>query len=68
METVREVTELLQTEQLEHPSGTSPREVRREYFVSDVPAEFRKVGERFLGRELESLVWVDQDDLPWYER
>ncbi|MCB9462133.1 MAG: glutamate racemase [Candidatus Eisenbacteria bacterium] len=68
VETVREVTELLQTEQLEHPAGTSPREVRREYFVSDVPAEFRKVGERFLGRELESLVWVDQDDLPWYER
>ena len=40
----------------------------REYYVSDVPAEFRKVGERFLGQELQSLVWVDQDDLPWYER
>jgi len=44
------------------------RQPVREYYVSDVPAEFRKVGERFLGHALESLVWVDQDDLPWYER
>ncbi|MEZ4650700.1 MAG: glutamate racemase [Candidatus Eisenbacteria bacterium] len=68
VETVREVTDLLSARQLHHPEAGSARQVRREYFVSDVPAEFRKVGERFLGHELESLVWVDQDDLPWYER
>ncbi len=38
------------------------------YYVSDVPGQFRQVGERFLGHGLEPLVWVDQNDLPWYER
>lgn len=49
-------------------SASASARARRQYFVSDVPTEFRQVGERFLGQQLESLVWVDQDDLPWYER
>lgn len=50
---------------LREPGGDPPR---REYLVSDVPAQFREVGERFLGQPIENLVWVDQNDLPWYER
>ena len=38
------------------------------FYVSDIPARFREVGSRFLGRALPEVVLVDQTDLPWFER
>ncbi len=38
------------------------------FYVSDIPARFREVGSRFLGRPLPEVVLVDQTDLPWFER
>lgn len=38
------------------------------YYVSDIPMRFREIGERFLGKALESVERVDQVDLPWYDR
>ena len=38
------------------------------FFLSDVPVRFREVGGRFLGEPIEDLSWVEQSDLPWYER
>jgi glutamate racemase len=39
-----------------------------QFYVSDIPARFREVGSRFLGRELPAVLLVDQTDLPWFER
>lgn len=38
------------------------------FYVSDIPARFRDVGGRFLGRPLDQVELVDQTDLPWFER
>jgi glutamate racemase len=38
------------------------------FYVSDIPARFREVGGRFLGRPLDEVVLIDQTDLPWFER
>jgi glutamate racemase len=38
------------------------------FFLSDVPVRFRDVGGRFLGAAIEDLTWVDQAEVPWYER
>ncbi len=38
------------------------------FFVSDVPAQFSAVGGRFLGQPMLEVEWVDQSDLPWFER
>lgn len=65
IETVSEVRALLAARDLLASSGAPPS---HEFFVSDVPAQFRAVGERFLGQAIETLRRVDQDDLPWYER
>jgi glutamate racemase len=65
VETVAEVRALLESQDLLRRSAVP---AVREFFVSDVPAQFRTVGERFLGQPIETLHWVDQDDLPWYER
>lgn len=64
IETVSEVRALLERQGL--LAAGSP--VTHEFYVSDVPAQFRAVGERFLGQPIETLRWVEQDDLPWYER
>ena len=64
IETVSEVRALLAEREL-LASGGPPS---HEFFVSDVPSQFRTVGERFLGQAIETLRRVDQDDLPWYER
>ena len=64
IETVSEVRALLAEREL-LASGAPPS---HEFFVSDVPSQFRTVGERFLGQAIETLRRVDQDDLPWYER
>lgn len=66
LETVAEVERLFAERGQLRPASANP--ARHEYFVSDVPAQFREVGERFLGKPIDSLVWVDQNDVPWYER
>ena len=38
------------------------------FFLSDIPARFAEVGGRFLGTAIEDLTWIEQSDLPWYER
>ncbi len=38
------------------------------FFLSDVPVRFREVGGRFLGQEIDDLTWVEQSEIPWYER
>lgn len=40
----------------------------RRFFLSDIPLRFREVGGRFLGEGIEDLKWIEQSDLPWYER
>jgi glutamate racemase len=40
----------------------------RHFFLSDVPVRFREIGGRFLGEPIEDLTWVEQSDVPWYER
>jgi glutamate racemase len=40
----------------------------RRFFLSDVPVRFREVGERFLGESITHLTWIDQSEVPWYER
>lgn len=64
IETVSEVRDLLAQRDLLAEGGSAVHE----FYVSDVPAQFRTVGERFLGQPIETLRWIDQDDLPWYER
>lgn len=64
IETVSEVRDLLAQRELLAEGGSAVHE----FYVSDVPAQFRTVGERFLGQPIETLRWIDQDDLPWYER
>jgi glutamate racemase len=48
------------------PLGTAMGEHR--FFLSDVPVRFREIGGRFLGEPIEDLTWVEQSDIPWYER
>lgn len=40
----------------------------RRFFLSDVPVRFREVGGRFLGEPIDDLTWVEQSEIPWYER
>lgn len=40
----------------------------RRFFLSDVPVRFREIGGRFLGETIEDLTWVEQSEIPWYER
>ncbi len=40
----------------------------RRFFLSDIPLRFREVGSRFLGEGIEEIQWIEQSDLPWYER
>jgi glutamate racemase len=64
-ETVRQVREQLLQLDLLLPEGDVGR---RRFFVSDIPAQFSQVGGRFLGQPLLEVEWVDQSDLPWFER
>jgi glutamate racemase len=41
----------------------SKQKAVHQYLVSDIPYQFRQIGERFLGRRLESLTQVDVDSL-----
>ena len=41
---------------------------QHQFFLSDEPRHFRRVGQTFLGGELPPVHVVDQTDLPWFER
>jgi glutamate racemase len=59
-ETARSVAEALKERGLAaNPSSGS---VLRQFFVSDAPEKFEKVGRRFLGQPLPSVKWVDIGD------
>ena len=63
-ETARTVTEILRGKGLLRP-GTEKG--NHHYFVTDVPAGFIKVGNRFLGGRLEEVYQVDMDEDPCAE-
>lgn len=63
--TVDEVRERLDALELRR-AHTGPG--NRRFFLSDVPVRFREIGGRFLGASIEDLTWIEQSDLPWYER
>jgi glutamate racemase len=54
--TAEAVAEALEAEGLLRSSATPP--IHR-FLVSDAPGMFQQVGQRFLGRELEHVIWVD---------
>ena len=64
-ETTRQVARELEQRGLARASRGAPQHA---FFVSDIPAQFEEVGSRFLGRPIGLPVWVDQNDLPWYDR
>jgi glutamate racemase len=41
---------------------------RHHFFLSDERLQFKRIAERFLGREVPPMTIVDQTDLPWFER
>jgi glutamate racemase len=65
--TVSEVRERLATGRLLRDGATATTGERR-FFLSDIPVRFREIGGRFLGHPIDNLTWVEQSDLPWYER
>ncbi len=65
--TVAEVRERLAAGRLLRPDGEGAPGERR-FFLSDVPVRFREIGGRFLGEDIADLTWVEQSDIPWYER
>jgi glutamate racemase len=62
-ETAREVARLAEGIQLEHGTMMDHR-----FYLSDVVGNFADIARRFLGEPLEHVEFVDQTDLPWYER
>ena len=69
-ETTRQVAQELQDRGLARQAAASEAHEPppHAFFVSDIPSQFEEVGSRFLGRSIGLPVWVDQNDLPWYER
>jgi glutamate racemase len=66
-ETVRLVRQQLESLGLLRDDPGAGEGARR-FFVSDIPAQFSQVGGRFLGTPIMQVEWVDQSDLPWFER
>lgn len=66
-ETVRAVRQQLEVLGLRR-NGEDAGEGERRFYVSDIPAQFSQVGGRFLGMPIMQVEWVDQSDLPWFER
>lgn len=54
-ETARTVSETLD----ELGLRANGKKAKRHFFVSDGPEKFRKIGERFLGKPIEHVKWVD---------
>lgn len=63
--TVREVCRRLESLDLQR---IETGEGSRRFFLSDVPVRFREIGGRFLGEPIKDLTWIEQSDIPWYER
>lgn len=64
-ETARLVKAVIESERLAGPGHGRPT---LKVYLSDVPRKFEEIGNRFLGRAIDSVDRVDQTDLPWYER
>ncbi|MCK5119489.1 MAG: glutamate racemase [Candidatus Latescibacteria bacterium] len=58
-ETAREIASVLKDRGLLNPSHAEPE---HEFYVSDLPVQFRKMGERFLGRRLERVSRISLDE------
>jgi len=56
VETAKVVKDILQENDLLNGSKLKPD---YKFFVSDLPQQFKKVGEMFLGHEIENLVKID---------
>jgi len=65
---VRRELERLKLLRLEGSGGEDNGEGERRFYLSDIPAQFSRVGGRFLGQPILEVEWVDQSDLPWFER
>jgi glutamate racemase len=63
--TVRQVAEKLTQQNLQRQERTQGY---RRFFLSDVPVRFREIGGRFLGEPIADLTWIEQSEIPWYER
>ncbi len=50
------------------PNRAAGRAPLRRYFVSDLPREFERIGSSFLGTAMGDVSWVNQTDMPWFER
>lgn len=59
-ETARSVEEALISQIL---VAGNESEIKHQFYVSDIPYQFREIGERFLGREIEHIERVDVDTL-----
>lgn len=64
-ETARLVKAVLESEELLAGGEGKPTLT---VYLSDVPRKFESLGRRFLGRPIDRVQRVDQNDLPWYER
>ena len=38
------------------------------FYLSDIVGNFAEIAQRFLGEPITNVAFVDQTDLPWYER
>ncbi len=56
VETTKKISEILRSEGLERKSKAKPL---REFYVTDSPERFVKVGERFLGQKIEHIKKID---------
>ena len=57
-ETAKNVSERLRADQLLNPSNKPGKHF---FYVSDIPYQFREIGERFLGCSFENLAQIDLD-------
>lgn len=58
-ETVREIASVLSDRELLNESHAEPEQ---EFYVSDLPYQFKEMGERFLGRSLEHVSRINLDE------
>ncbi|MFN4111122.1 MAG: glutamate racemase, partial [Ignavibacteria bacterium] len=56
VETARVVKKILEENNLLNQSDLRPY---YKFFVSDLPQQFQKIGEMFLGRKIENLIKID---------
>lgn len=59
-ETIRVVQQILIDKQIDNQGNKKPD---HRFFVSDIPDQFQKIGERFLGRSLQTVEQVDVESI-----